>query len=146
MESPFEASSVLAAVADVRARRALRRTFVLSGLTLQIVGTFAEALGAICDSPAGVVICDENLPDGQSWKELLVDTWTLTYPPALIVASYSANENLREEVLSLGGYDLLPKPFRRRAVVEATVGALRYFQYQAALPLIPGEIRRRFSV
>jgi len=57
-----------------------------------------------------VTICEPDLPDG-SWRSLVADISTLSFPPHLIVASRLADEQLWAEVLNLGAYDLLMLPF-----------------------------------
>jgi len=56
------------------------------------------------------VIADDNLPDGD-WRRVLTHIRSRPRPPKLIVASRLADERLWAEVLNLGGYDLLAKPF-----------------------------------
>ena len=63
-----------------------------------------------------VVISDEVLTDGD-WRELLADLQREKHGPPLIVSSRLADDRLWVEVLNLGGYDLLMKPF---AATEVT--------------------------
>jgi len=57
-----------------------------------------------------VVICDQILADGD-WRDLLMDLQAESEAPPLIVSSRIADDRLWAEVLNLGGYDLLMKPF-----------------------------------
>ena len=57
-----------------------------------------------------VVVCDDVLPDGD-WRDLLDDLRTGEHTAPLIVSSRLADDRLWAEVLNLGGYDLLVKPF-----------------------------------
>jgi DNA-binding response OmpR family regulator len=57
-----------------------------------------------------VVICDQTLADGD-WRDLLVALQAEADAPPLIVVSRLADDRLWAEVLNLGGYDLLTKPF-----------------------------------
>ena len=69
-----------------------------------------EALAAIAELDLDVVLCEASLPDG-NWKDLLEDFSRRENPPYLIVTSRLADEYLWAEVLNLGGYDVLAKPF-----------------------------------
>jgi DNA-binding response OmpR family regulator len=64
-----------------------------------------------------VVIGEQSLPDG-TWQDLLGDLQILSRPPVLIVCSLQADDRLWAEVLNIGGYDLLMKPFRPVEVVR----------------------------
>jgi FixJ family two-component response regulator len=57
-----------------------------------------------------VVICESHLPDAQ-WGQVLSELSGMPDAPVLIVTSPVADDALWAEVLSLGGYDLLMKPF-----------------------------------
>jgi DNA-binding response OmpR family regulator len=63
-----------------------------------------------------VVVCDQTLADGD-WRDLLRDLQSEQEMPPLIVSSRLADDRLWAEVLNLGGYDLLTKPF---AVAEVS--------------------------
>ena len=69
-----------------------------------------EAVAAIAEQDLDVVLCEAGLPDG-NWKDLLEDLFRRVNPPYLIVTSQVADEYLWAEVLNLGGYDVLAKPF-----------------------------------
>ena len=68
------------------------------------------------------MICDRDLPDGD-WRQL----WDLLArdpsPPMFIVTSRLADDALWAEVLNVGGYDLLLKPFRAEEVIRMVHGA-----------------------
>jgi DNA-binding response OmpR family regulator len=57
-----------------------------------------------------VVVCDQILADGD-WRDLLRDLQRRAGMAPLILSSYLADDRLWAEVLNLGGYDLLTKPF-----------------------------------
>lgn len=64
----------------------------------------------------GVILCDCRLPDGE-WKEVLLSLSQQPDSPLLIVSSDGADVSLWAELLNLGAYDFLSKPFDR---VEVT--------------------------
>ncbi len=78
----------------------------------------ADAVETLRRRPVGVVLCDRDLPDG-GWKDVFRMIASLSSPPPLIVTSRFANERLWAEVLSMGGYDVLSKPFDADEVVRA---------------------------
>jgi DNA-binding NtrC family response regulator len=57
-----------------------------------------------------VVLSDSELPDG-GWQAILASLADFRNPPRLIVCSGIADDRLWAEVLNLGAYDLLAKPF-----------------------------------
>ena len=74
-----------------------------------------QALRVLSNHAIAVLICERDLPDG-SWWNLLDAAMKLSAPPNLIVCSRLADDWLWAEVLNLGGYDLLIKPFDREEV------------------------------
>ena len=76
-----------------------------------------EAGKSLLNRVASVVLCERDLPDG-SWKEMLTRTRELPLIPSLLVVSRHADDNLWADVLSSGGYDVLPKPFDRRETIR----------------------------
>ena len=75
-----------------------------------------EALDFIEKNQIGVLLCEADLPDG-NWKDLLEALSVSPQPPALVVTSLHADDALWAEVLNLGAYDVVSKPFER---VEVT--------------------------
>lgn len=69
-----------------------------------------EALPLIGRDIHQVIISERDLPDG-NWKDVLEAAASRKNPPVLIVTSRLADEYLWAEVLNLGGYDVLAKPF-----------------------------------
>jgi DNA-binding response OmpR family regulator len=69
-----------------------------------------QAIACLCRDRMGVILCDSQLPDG-TWRDILSHIAEMTEPPSVIVTSARADANLRVEVRTLGGYQLLSKPF-----------------------------------
>lgn len=91
---------------------------MLQGLTrvVPLAHTYRQALERVRSHDISVLICERNLPDG-NWKDVLSAIATQPAPPALIVACRLADEHLWAEVLNLGGYDVLAKPFDAKEVL-----------------------------
>jgi CheY-like chemotaxis protein len=87
-------------------------------------GTCQEAMSCLRGGRTLVVLCDIKLPDG-SWKDILNNLSELSDAPVLIVTSGSADDHLWAEVLNLGGFDVLAKPFRKSEVRYALAAACR---------------------
>ncbi len=74
------------------------------------LSSWAEAKTFLAQHPIPVVVSERELGDA-TWKDVLAGFPELADPPALIVTSRQADEYLWAEVLNLGGYDVLMKPF-----------------------------------
>ena len=72
--------------------------------------TCQQASELLIDHVVAVLICERDQPDG-CWQDLLQRCTRVAAPPNLIVCSRLADEYLWAEVLNLGGYDVLIKPF-----------------------------------
>lgn len=71
-----------------------------------------------------LVICEQVLADGD-WRDILADLHNQKEAPLLIVLSRHADERLWAEVLNLGGYDVLIKPFDHAEVSRVVNMATR---------------------
>ena len=89
----------------------LRQLFGQSGWEVHLAQTFQEVLTAAREKRVGVLLSESRFSDGHCWKDLLDEIQRLESPPMLIVTDRLADERLWAEVLNLGGYDLLLKPF-----------------------------------
>ena len=83
-----------------------------------------EASTHLRTAAPSIVVCERDLPDG-CWRDLLRELESLPNPPILLVVSRHADENLWAEVLNLGGYDVLLKPFDRTEVTRVLDTAWR---------------------
>jgi len=91
--------------------------------------SWAEALGVLRRHTVPVVLCDSDMPDG-GWKEVLAGLEQLSDSPMLVVTSRGADDNLWSEVLNLGGYDVLMKPFDHQEVVRVISLAWLHWKQQ----------------
>lgn len=95
----------------------LRHLFSHSNWQIHQARSCGEALAVLHEHPVPVVLCDSEMPDG-SWKDALSELADLPEAPLMIVTSRLADDNLWAEVLNLGGYDVLMKPFDRLEVLR----------------------------
>ena len=103
---------VLAVSGLIEDQASLRTIFRHSNWTLCCAETLDEARAVLSRVPVGVVVCEEAQP----WKDLLQQLWTVENPPPLVVSSRLDDDDIWAEVLNLGGYDVLTKPFDQREV------------------------------
>ncbi len=108
----------------------LEHVFSHSNWRLTKVRTCQDAIHAVDSEGVPVIICSTDLPDG-SWKDLLRKVSSVEVPPRLIVASRAADDQLWAEVLDLGGYDVLGKPFDAREVIRVVSLAWRQWKHDA---------------
>jgi DNA-binding NtrC family response regulator len=92
-----------------------------------------QAIQRLCRDRVEVILCDARLPDA-TWRDILSQIADLTNPPALVVAGWEANEDLRAQVRALGGYDVLAKPFVAEQVKHVMSAALHPRGVDAAAP------------
>ena len=83
-----------------------------------------DAVTSLAGAAIPVVICERDLPDG-NWRDVMTQTDLMPQRPLLIVTSMFADERLWVEVLNLGGYDVLQKPFDEKEVVGMVGQAFR---------------------
>ncbi len=108
--SPLQSEySLLIVSSDEVDRRSLDR-ILKPDCHLHRAATRHEAKTILRRLRPAVVICDQQLTDG-NWRDLLTDLQREKGGPPLIVSSHLADDRLWAEVLNLGGYDLLIKPF-----------------------------------
>jgi DNA-binding response OmpR family regulator len=81
------------------------------------VRCWRDALAHLSEHRTPVVVCERDLPDC-TWREVLSELARFPDPPLLVVTSRLADEHLWAEVLNLGGYDVLMKPFDQTEVIR----------------------------
>jgi DNA-binding response OmpR family regulator len=111
--------TILAVLSSNEDRQGLDRILVRSNWKVRLTATFEQVQGALQGMDFGVIITDSNLPGGRSWKDVAQAAGSRALRPEIIVASHLDDDRLWAEVLNLGGFDLLLKPFDRMAVVHS---------------------------
>jgi len=100
---------ILVVSSDNQVQSALAQ-ILRSRCRLRCAGGRRSALSLFRRFQPWVVVCDQHLHDGD-WRDLLKDLQGESPAPPLIVSSRLADDRLWAEVLNLGGYDLLTRPF-----------------------------------
>ncbi len=95
----------------------LRNIFSHSNWRLRSARTWREAESLLRAHTIPVVLCEAHLPDAL-WTDVLAGMESVTGRPLIIVTARTADEHLWAEVLNLGGYDVLMKPFDQTEIVR----------------------------
>lgn len=118
------ATVVLAALPAADDQISLRAILGPTGCSLHFVRNLQEGRGTLHSLLyVSVLLTDSSLDGEDSWKHLLDESRTLADPPPVIVASRQADDSLWAEILSVGCYDLLAKPFQKGEVLRVLSSA-----------------------
>jgi DNA-binding NtrC family response regulator len=104
---------------------------VLSRILSHSAWTFLSARGVseagrlLQNHHVNVVLSERRLPDGD-WKAVLDLTAELQEPPQLVVMSTDGDERLWAEVLNMGAWDILMKPFHPKEVYRTIHAAWQH--------------------
>ena len=115
-ETP-ERIPVLAITTDESDKRSLAAFSARGQWDLAVTGACDAAVEMLGTGPARVIVCDRDLP-GLDWRDAVASLSAARPDCPVILASPVNDRYLWEEVVSLGGYDVLAKPLRE----EQTVG------------------------
>lgn len=105
-------------------RQSLESILDSGSWTVEGARSLREATAMLHHGP-NLILCEKELPDG-NWKDVFREARDLDNPPPLVVVSRQADERLWAEVLNVGGYDVLLKPFERSEVCRVMGMALRH--------------------
>ena len=103
----------------------LRSILCTLPLDVAAVATCRTARTRLHRDLVSAVLCEQALPDG-TWRDILEFISHTNERPPLIVTSMLADDHLWAEVLNLGGYDVLVKPFHEQEVRHALAFVTRY--------------------
>lgn len=108
----------------------LAHIFSHSNWKFESASSCRQALQLMKQREFPIVLAAVQLADG-TWKDLLAELSSRPVPPRLIVASTFADDSLWAEVLDLGGYDVLGKPFDSGEVIRVMSLAWRQWKHEA---------------
>jgi two-component system response regulator PilR (NtrC family) len=103
----------------------LSRILSHSAWTLLTVGCVTEARNLLQKNHVHVVLTERRLSDGD-WKSILDLTAEQQDSPQLVVLSKDGDERLWAEVLNLGAWDILIKPFHPKEVYRTIHAAWQH--------------------
>lgn len=124
--------AVLAVSPFAEDHQCLRSIFDHSNWRISEASNCKEAIQYLQTNRMAVLVSECRLPDG-TWKDLLEALSLLPFPPLLVVASKNADDSLWAEVLNLGAYDVLSKPFDRAEVTRIISLAWLHWKEQMSL-------------
>lgn len=110
----------------------LSRVFAHTAWMVHHSRDLEAAMACLREYSVSVVLCDCFF-DGYSWKNFPDQLSQHPSAPTLIVASDIADGRLWAEVLNLGGYDVLAKPFSLPEVIWVVLGAHRRWRSRAEI-------------
>ena len=144
--SAVRAPILLAVLPHGDDRRSIRHILRPANWQFRFARRFEQARRSLRATPFTAIITENFLPDGHSWRDLLGELHALPHAPPLIVTDRLADEALWAEVLNLGGYDLLMKPFEEKEVLHVLAMAQRLEERWAQLhpsgcPLQPKDLQ-----
>lgn len=123
----------------------VRHVFDHSNWVLYQCRSVEEGLELFREQTFPVVIVEERLTGGD-WRDALRAFDGVARPPKLIVASSGADSALWAEVINLGGYDVLAKPWSDRELFLAVSQAWLAWKHEVARPparqMEPPRVRR----
>jgi DNA-binding NtrC family response regulator len=111
----------------------LQRICSHSSWKLHQARNYREALACLEKNQISVIISECDVPP-YNWRVLLNHLADRDHPPRLIVTSWHADDHLWAEVLNMGGFDVLPKPFEPRELFRVVSLAWRTWKDACELP------------
>jgi DNA-binding response OmpR family regulator len=102
----------------------LKSLLQASGWSISSCSGATDSIQQIAARHPALIICERDLPDG-NWRTVLAACEASASSPLILVVSRYADENLWAEVLNLGGYDVLMKPFDKSELTRVVGTAWR---------------------
>lgn len=113
-----DARTVVLVVSSVEEdRRTLARMLASHACPRYWKATVEEAADWLTLNRARVVVCDRSLPDG-NWRDLWLQIRELPDPPRFIVSADWTDARLWAQVLNLGAWDVIVKPYDANEVTR----------------------------
>jgi DNA-binding NtrC family response regulator len=103
--------------------RVLSSMLADSSWRIVLAKTCRDGGARLSQIPVSVIFCEQTLPDG-SWHDVLGYVAADGSDVPLVVTARLADEYLWAEVLNLGGFDVLAKPFCKREVLHTITSAI----------------------
>jgi DNA-binding NtrC family response regulator len=107
----------LAVMGEGPGRDTLQAVFRNAGWTLVVVDTSASALARQAKEPVPIILYERELTE-TSWRQAVSLFSRLRPRPCVVLLSRSSDQNLWDELVRCGGFDLLRTPVDRDAVIR----------------------------
>lgn len=125
---------------DKKECAALRSIMGHTNWIFHCVPDLSSAIQFLEKNPVPVVVCSKELPGSGTWKDVIAAVHRFPNPPDVLVYTAQPDDRLWMEVLSLGGFDLLPLPFNRNEVLRLISLASRKWGVDASNLQRPGAL------
>lgn len=125
---PCRVVTVLLVSSEEQGHRYFQSLFSRTNWALHHVYTSEDAIALLARQPIPVVVAGERLPR-RGWEEIIRATEELPHHPKTVVATVLAEPALLAEVMNLGGYDVLARPFDPQEVVHCLSMAWLSWKY-----------------
>jgi DNA-binding NtrC family response regulator len=90
-------------------------------------GDHSEALRRLKEKEVSIVLCDRNWGD-TPWQQTMQDLIAARRGACVILLSNVADQYLWDEVVRLGGFDVLTRPFQREQVTSLLMFAYTHWK------------------
>jgi DNA-binding response OmpR family regulator len=125
---PIRVVTVLLVSPEEQDHRYFRSLFSRTNWTLYVASSSAAAIEMLSSQAIPVVVAEQRLPE-RGWQEILRAAESLPAPPKTVVAAPLGEPELLAEVLNLGGYDVLVRPFDPQEVLHCLSMAWLSWKY-----------------
>ena|SRR5579883_1359299 len=116
------APNILSVSSTSEDHTALRQILEPTQWHIAAATTCRRAKALLRKRAVSAIVCAHDLPDG-TWRDVLNISAACSRRPPVIVTSGLADNRLWAEVLNLGGYDVLAKPFHEQEVRHVLTSA-----------------------
>ncbi len=125
MPAPTDKIAVLAITSNAGDRHLLSGFSIRGQWDLVFTSSCQEALAILESGRAAVVVCDRDLP-GPDWRECVSSLAGARSESPILLMSSTYDKYLWEEVVHIGGYDVVQKPLLEEQAVRAVNLAWSY--------------------
>ena len=98
---------------------------------LRFVGSAREGFRLASQIHFELILCDRNQP-GHPWREVMEGLASRAPGSCVLLISPVKDDQLWSDVLQRGGYDILIRPLREKAVLRSIDAAVHYISREAS--------------
>lgn len=117
---------IVALVVSDYDRKLLESISGRSQWAVHFVGTYDETCTALNQLNPPVILCDRDLL-GADWRDIIRKLAAVPHCACVVLLSNVVDDRLWNEVIRMGGYDVLSKPLREDDAVRAVKMAWSYW-------------------